>query len=182
MPRVLRDLIPVVGYTCLLGGLVYAWKTEGLPLSKAALIAFFAGLAIWFFTRFADSIQVDGAPHIESHWGGLGGGVGGWRVSTSLVYLGGAIVFGIILLLVVQPPKAVHDATTKSESKTADKDAKQENKSSGAIDKSGTIEPAKPADSVKGASEPKSESNRMAAPDKDSVLPQRPPASPATAK
>jgi hypothetical protein len=161
--RLLRDAVPLLGYICLLGGLLYAWKNEGLSFSKAALIAFFAGLAVWFFTRFADSIQIDGAPHIESHWGGLGGGVGGWRISTSLVYLTGAIAFGIILLLIIDPPKPVPDSGKKSGSKTAGKDVPPAEKPAG------DPEQSEPTESDKGAVEPKSKDEKDAAPKKDSA-------------
>jgi len=87
----LRDSVPLLGYTCLLGGRVYARKNEGLPVSKTDFVVFFAGLAIWRYTGLADSIQVDEAPRIESHGRRLGGGFGGWRVSTSLVHLAGAV-------------------------------------------------------------------------------------------
>jgi hypothetical protein len=155
--RLLRDALPLLGYTCLLGGLLYAWKYEGMSFSKAALIAFFAGLAVWFFTRFADSIQVDGAPHIESHWGGLGGGVGGWRISSSLVYLAGAIAFGIILLLVIEPPKPPAVPATKGGSESAVKEAPPKEKQAGDEKK------AEPADAGKSAVEPKSKNEKDAA-------------------
>src|SRR5713226_8852458 len=52
---------------------------------------------------------------IESHWGGLGGGIGGWRLSTPLIYL-----LGIVFILIVScalawrvfPPRGV-DAQTQ---------------------------------------------------------------------
>jgi hypothetical protein len=36
---------------------------------------------------FVSSILDEGRIYIESHWGGIGGGLGGWRVSRSLVFL-----------------------------------------------------------------------------------------------
>lgn len=38
---------------------------------------------------------------VESHWGGLGGGLGGWRISPALIYMLGAIAFGVMLSAVV---------------------------------------------------------------------------------
>jgi len=99
--RLLRS-VPVVGYAALLVMLGYVVKSGEVAFVRAGLAAFFAGLAIWFFYRFAESIRLEGAPHIESHWGGLGGGVGGWRVSPSLIYLSGAIIFGVLLAFSVR--------------------------------------------------------------------------------
>lgn len=33
-------------------------------------------------------------PAVESHWGGFGGGLGGWRISSSLAYLLAALFLG----------------------------------------------------------------------------------------
>src|SRR5271154_126167 len=99
--RFLRN-VPVVGYGALLSVLGYEVRNGDVAIVKAGLGAFFAGLAIWFFYQFAEAIRLEGAPHIESHWGGLGGGVGGWRVSPSLIYLSGAIIFGILMAFSVR--------------------------------------------------------------------------------
>ena len=37
-------------------------------------------------------------PHIETHWGGFGGGLGGWTFSRAIIYLIVAIVFGTLLM------------------------------------------------------------------------------------
>jgi hypothetical protein len=50
----------------------------------------FLGFAIW-------EIQHGRPPMIESQWGGIGGGAGGWRMSNSLVYLLCTLVTGVIL-------------------------------------------------------------------------------------
>ena len=39
------------------------------------------------FVLFVRSLETEKRLSIESHWGGLGGGLGGWRVSRSLTYL-----------------------------------------------------------------------------------------------
>jgi hypothetical protein len=38
----------------------------------------------------------DNRPQFEGHWGGLGGGVGGWRISHSFIYLVLALAMGIL--------------------------------------------------------------------------------------
>lgn len=42
------------------------------------------------------------SPSVESHWGGFGGGLGGWRISPSLAFLLGAIAFGAMFTTVVR--------------------------------------------------------------------------------
>lgn len=50
-------------------------------------------IVIYLLTGFARHARQN-PPHIETHWGGLGGGLGGWRVSASLAYLVAALAFG----------------------------------------------------------------------------------------
>src|SRR5262245_39996121 len=35
-------------------------------------------------------------PRLDSHWGGFGGGLGGWQISPSLMYLVASIAFAIL--------------------------------------------------------------------------------------
>lgn len=51
---------------------------------------------LFFYLAFRQVIRGDGFS-VESHWGGFGGGLGGWRVSTPLVCL----LAGLALLLMV---------------------------------------------------------------------------------
>jgi hypothetical protein len=44
-------------------------------------------------------------PRIESHWGGIGGGLGGWHISPSLAYLVAAIAFGAMFTTILPPAK-----------------------------------------------------------------------------
>lgn len=48
-------------------------------------------------------------PRIESHWGGFGGGLGGWRMSASLAYLVAVIAFAAMFTMVVQQSKPPED-------------------------------------------------------------------------
>ena len=52
------------------------------------------------------------APQIVSHWGGFGGGLGGWRLSPSAAFLLAAIVLSI-LLVVLTPVKQEKDTEKK---------------------------------------------------------------------
>jgi hypothetical protein len=49
-----------------------------------------------FLSLFVQRLQLGGAPQIETHWGGIGGGLGGWRMSSSLGYLLVAIVLSVM--------------------------------------------------------------------------------------
>jgi hypothetical protein len=49
-----------------------------------------------FLSLFVQRLQRGGAPQIETHWGGIGGGLGGWRMSSSLGYLLVAIVLSVM--------------------------------------------------------------------------------------
>jgi hypothetical protein len=71
---------------------------------RAVSVGIIAILVLWFFVSFAESLRREGSPTIESHWGGLGGGIGGWRLSLSLVYLLGLIAFGLLLVVATWKP------------------------------------------------------------------------------
>jgi hypothetical protein len=83
--------------------------TDALRVVVGGIIAI---LAVWFFLNFAESLWREGSPTIESHWGGLGGGVGGWRISASLVYLVGLIGFGLLLVLAMPAPETKPESPT----------------------------------------------------------------------
>jgi hypothetical protein len=55
----------------------------------AFIFLFFAGLLILALRKFYSAMSEPkrGGLWLETHWGGLGGGLGGWRVSNALVYL-----------------------------------------------------------------------------------------------
>jgi uncharacterized membrane protein len=56
-------------------------------LLAVGMAALFAALAVLFLARLIGSLESGESLGVESHWGGLGGGVGGWRVSRAAVYL-----------------------------------------------------------------------------------------------
>jgi len=74
-------------------------------------LLFLFSLGLFFLT-----VRLEGAPLIESHWGGLGGSMTGWRVSPSLLYLFIALFLALALTLALgrttgpgssAPPKAL---------------------------------------------------------------------------
>lgn len=77
-----------------------------------------AALLVVLLTGFARSLGRGEGVGVESHWGGLGGGISGFQVSTPMVYL-----LGIILLLAIAcavawraypPPAAASSTPTPS--------------------------------------------------------------------
>lgn len=66
-----------------------------LSALKAALLVILGGLTLWFAWMFVSSVEREGPPQVDTNWGGLGGGLGGWRCSASLVYGLCALTFGI---------------------------------------------------------------------------------------
>lgn len=92
-----KSLFPVV-VALVTGVLLYAAVRLGeMPATRAATLYAFGAATGWFLQRFHATMQEEGWPGMETHWGGLGGGLGGWRVSPSVVYLMGALSFGGLL-------------------------------------------------------------------------------------
>jgi hypothetical protein len=58
-----------------------------MPAPRAAFLMAVMVLTGTGFVLFVRSLETEKRLFIESHWGGLGGGLGGWRVSRSLTYL-----------------------------------------------------------------------------------------------
>jgi len=59
-----------------------------------------------FLVLFIRMIERGVAPQIETQWGGIGGGMGGWRVSASLTYLAATVVFGVLFAFFIIQLKA----------------------------------------------------------------------------
>jgi len=97
-----------------------------------------AGLALAittgiFLQRFVKAIDAEKKLSAESHWGGFGGGLGGWQISASLAYLLIALVFGSLFTLLVlkmadvvapkkdEKPAATDEASTDGAETTEEK-------------------------------------------------------------
>lgn len=72
---------------------VRLWQGIALAILAIGTIVF-----LWLFVRMIDRGIT---PQFESHWGGLGGGMSGWRISPSLTYLLAALVFGTLFAIFV---------------------------------------------------------------------------------
>jgi hypothetical protein len=73
---------------------VRAWDTIALLV--------FATITLLSVRWCVRAVERGIAPSIESHWGGIGGGVSAWRVSASVVYLVLAVTFGLLFAIFVQ--------------------------------------------------------------------------------
>ena len=88
-------MVPALLLCALLALLGLATYKHEISALEGALLAIPGGLALWFSWVFVGSMTTDGPPQIESNWGGLGGGMGGWRFSASLVYVLCALTFAV---------------------------------------------------------------------------------------
>ena len=57
------------------------------------VLVVFALAALGFFLGFISELRRGDRLEIQHHWGGFGGGLGGWRLSNSLAFLLGALLF-----------------------------------------------------------------------------------------
>lgn len=86
--------IGLVGTLCLIGTAV--WKKEIGAIQGALWVIGATGFTIALVAlvtlcrkmgqELLAAIDKDGPPRFERHWGGLGGSVGGWAVSKSMIY------------------------------------------------------------------------------------------------
>jgi hypothetical protein len=65
-------------------------------LVATTLLVVFGALAVVLTLRLMYAIRKDDPIGISSHWGGLGGGTGGWRLSPALVSLLGALAASLL--------------------------------------------------------------------------------------
>lgn len=68
-------------------------------LLTMGIAALFANIAVIFLARLIGGLNLGDSLGIESHWGGLGGGVGGWRISRVAVYLICTVTFAALAAL-----------------------------------------------------------------------------------
>lgn len=94
---VLLTVLPfgIFALTYWLGG----WATYGeapLPLLVfvvGSLLSLLLGASLALFLFFLTAMAQGSSVGIESSWGGFGGGLGGWRISSALAFLLGALFF-----------------------------------------------------------------------------------------
>lgn len=67
-----------------------------LAASFCALVSIFFLVCFFLFQRIRSDLRL-----VSSEWKGLGGGLGGIRLSTSFIYLLLAIIFGLFMTIIV---------------------------------------------------------------------------------
>jgi hypothetical protein len=80
----LRISVPAMAVSALV---LAAAVTGQLPFARAAGLLVAATLALSFGQLALTRISLGEMPGFEAHWGGLGGGLGGWRLSPAAAYL-----------------------------------------------------------------------------------------------
>jgi hypothetical protein len=100
-----------------------------ISVVHATLLIVLGGVAIAAFARIIEMLGHGDAIELQSHWGGLGNGLGGWRLSpvTSLILLAlfatsGAVAIGLVGKLDPKTQPPVVTATEKEQAKAPAKD------------------------------------------------------------
>src|ERR1022692_3785409 len=133
-----------------------------------ALGIFFASLIYQVFARFLKEMDgSEGNPRpgvwIEANWGGLGGGLSGWRASNAIIYLLlislllGSLCLAVVSLAPAKKPPGSQDEQQKSSGKKDDSKKDGDKKADKSEDKKGELnqtdqkpDQATPADSSTG--------------------------------
>ena len=90
-----RLLEPLVAVLVMLGVLQEAPYLRSVD-HRIMLVLILASIAAFFTALLFINIRNGHPIEIRSHWGGLGGGIGGWRISLPLICLLAAIGFGAL--------------------------------------------------------------------------------------
>jgi hypothetical protein len=77
-------------------------KGEHVLLGGYALVLIMLFLiTITLVWRLIGALSSGDVPRIESHWGGIGGGLGGWEFSRAMVYLLASVCFAVLMVAVL---------------------------------------------------------------------------------
>jgi hypothetical protein len=101
----------VFGSVVILILLLIAVLSEELGWLHALLLWVFSSLTFWFALQLMGAIRKGDLPAFESHWGGFGGGMGGWRLSASMVYLLACLAFALLTIVTASNAVTVEDTT-----------------------------------------------------------------------
>lgn len=83
----------LLGVTLAVGTVLAVYRGE-MPVARATGQLVLGMATIGFLGGFTRELYRGEWPRLETNWGGLGGGLGGWRMSPALACLLGALVFG----------------------------------------------------------------------------------------
>jgi hypothetical protein len=84
----------------------YGVFRQTLTPSRAAYLIMLVAVFTTSFVLFIRSMEKENRLAIESNWGGLGGGLGGWRVSSTLTFLLTSVALFALLVTAISadPP------------------------------------------------------------------------------
>lgn len=104
---------------------VVAVRNNLVAIGYGLGIVLFGALTLLLVLRLFRALQLGDTPRVENHWGGFGGGLGGWQLSPSLVFLLASLAFAILTLTTIQyaardlkPAAAPAPSTSKEGGKT----------------------------------------------------------------
>jgi hypothetical protein len=90
------------------------YSIDGVAVWHGIALTILAIATLVFLFLFVRMIERGIAPQIETSWGGLGGGLGGWRISSSLTYLTMAAMFGVLFAYFVMQLGEAPDKADKA--------------------------------------------------------------------
>jgi hypothetical protein len=98
------------------GLIVFGAVSGALDILVAALLALFVSLTVLFAFETFRSLEHGDGFAVDSQWGGLGGGLGGWQVSRPLMFLFAALACAGLTFAVASPelPSADTEATDQT--------------------------------------------------------------------
>lgn len=90
---------------------------------RGAMLIIVGVATLLVLRQLVERMKAGESVEVQSHWGGLGGGLGGWRMSPAMVLLiVGIVLFGGALGLALKPV-ATGDETTEAAADVADASA-----------------------------------------------------------
>ncbi len=96
-----------------------AVRANALEPLSAGLVLVFGALALVAFVAAVDLVQRGQGVEFESRWGGLGGGLGGWRLSPVAVLIAIGLLFAIAAAAAARPPTLAKDRDVTTPPATA---------------------------------------------------------------
>jgi hypothetical protein len=105
--------------------LAAAWFDGHLPVLYLAVLAPLIFVSVLAVAAFLMYLRTEDIPAFESHWGGLGGALGGWRISRALstlilsVFL--CFVTGMVARHAIGAARAQYALAHKSDAQSIDK-------------------------------------------------------------
>jgi hypothetical protein len=77
-----------------------SWRRQVAPALGTGVLVLFASVSLAFIIAAAQRLGRGEEFEVTSHWGGFGGGLGGWRISPPLVLLATGLAIAAMLSLV----------------------------------------------------------------------------------